>query len=90
MDVDACAAFVQHNCVEFFTQEDHLAEGLHTLSDADLFISGQVKVTLSRSNPKCHSSSLTAMWTIVSPVTRLLACSPTEAASLSMNNTPSH
>ena len=38
MGVDAVAAFVQHNCVEFFTDVDDLCAGLEVLSDADLFV----------------------------------------------------
>ena len=38
MSVDAVTSFIQHNCVEFFSEIGDLAVGLRTLSDADLFI----------------------------------------------------
>ena len=37
MGVDATAAFVQYNCVDYYGDEADLADGLATLSDADLY-----------------------------------------------------
>eukprot|EP00615_Pteridomonas_danica_P005252 CAMPEP_0114353264 /NCGR_PEP_ID=MMETSP0101-20121206/18536_1 /TAXON_ID=38822 ORGANISM="Pteridomonas danica, Strain PT" /NCGR_SAMPLE_ID=MMETSP0101 /ASSEMBLY_ACC=CAM_ASM_000211 /LENGTH=254 /DNA_ID=CAMNT_0001494019 /DNA_START=128 /DNA_END=891 /DNA_ORIENTATION=+ len=39
MGVDGLAAFIQHNCVEFYSDSDELAKGLEKLSDSDQFIS---------------------------------------------------
>jgi hypothetical protein len=38
MGTDACALFVQHNAVEFYSDIGELSAGLSALSDADLFV----------------------------------------------------
>ena len=40
--------YSQHNCVEFYTECDHLANGLRTLSDADMFVSRAFSTTFTR------------------------------------------
>mmetsp|Transcript_104874 Transcript_104874/g.302615 ORF Transcript_104874/g.302615 Transcript_104874/m.302615 type:complete len:249 (-) Transcript_104874:233-979(-) len=65
MPFDHCASFVQHNCVEFYTECDHLANGLRTLSDADMFVSRQFSTSFTRESgdrvyPEEYIASLTS------------------------------
>lgn len=65
MAFDHCASFVQHNCVEFYTECDHLANGLRTLSDADMFVSRVFSTTFTREHgdtvyPEQYIASLTS------------------------------
>lgn len=60
MAPDTATGFIQHNCIEFYTDETELAAGLQTLSDADLFVAATFSGTHGKDSlfPECYVTSL--------------------------------
>mmetsp|Transcript_53218 Transcript_53218/g.121287 ORF Transcript_53218/g.121287 Transcript_53218/m.121287 type:complete len:599 (-) Transcript_53218:146-1942(-) len=63
MGPDACAAFLQHNALDFYSEVDELAQGLGFLSDADLFVASMFSTSNTRGQgetvfPEQYAASL--------------------------------